>query len=206
MYRRIIKRMLDVLLGLILLPLLLLAVIAFGAAIRLEDHGPVIYVSKRVGKNCRSFSMYKLRSMHLNARDIYNADGSTFNSPDDLRLTRVGRFIRRTSIDELPQIINVLKGDMSFIGPRPVLETQLASFTDDELEKMAVLPGITGYSQAYHRNRLDSRTERLEDARYARDVGFLLDVKILFRTVLTLIRMDDVYRNRSGNCGGRQSK
>ena len=105
--------------------------------------------------------------MKVNAPDIRNADGSTFNSADDPRQTRVGKIIRKLSIDELPQFLNVLIGDMSLIGPRPVLESQLASFTEEEKGKLRVLPGITGYTQAYSRNDLTSHEERMKDAWYA---------------------------------------
>ena len=119
MYERYIKRLLDIIIGLLTLPILIICILIFGLLIKLEDGGPILYKSRRIGKGGRIFTMYKFRSMKVNAPMLLNADGSTYNSKNDPRVTRVGKFIRETSIDELPQIINVLKGDMSVIGPRP---------------------------------------------------------------------------------------
>lgn len=139
--------------------------------------------------------MLKFRSMKVNAPDIRNADGSTFNSENDPRQTRVGKILRKTSVDELPQFLNVLVGQMALIGPRPVLESQLASFTEEEKGKLDVLPGITGYTQAYHRNQLPTHEERMQDAWYAQHVSLGLDVKIFFKTIETIIHPSRVYRN-----------
>ena len=121
MYRHFFKRLIDIVSALILLPLVLLVIFIMTFIIRIDDNGPVFYNAKRMGRNGKPFKMFKLRSMKVNAPDLRNADGSTFNSDHDPRVTRTGRFMRKTSIDEIPQILNVLKGDMSFIGPRPVL-------------------------------------------------------------------------------------
>ena len=120
MYRRYVKRILDLILALLATPLVAFVCIIFGMFIWLEDRGSIFYMAKRRGQNGTIFSMYKLRSMKMNAPDIRNKDNSTFNSADDPRVTKIGRFLRKTSIDELPQVFNILKGDMSWIGPRPV--------------------------------------------------------------------------------------
>ena len=112
---------------------------------------------------------------------ILNKDGSTFNSKDDPRVTKIGKFLRETSLDETPQILNVLKGEMSIIGPRASLAETLSSYKDDEKAKMLVRPGITGYTQAYYRNNLSNREKRLKDAWYANNVVLGLDVKIFLR-------------------------
>lgn len=143
MYKYLIKRFLDIILAIILLPFLFAIIIVIGPFIYLEDGGSVFYISKRLGKRGRVFEMYKFRTMKENSRDIRNADGSTFNSIDDPRVTKIGRILRRTSIDELPQIINVLKGDMSFIGPRPDLPEHIMLYTKEEKRKLKVKPGIT---------------------------------------------------------------
>ena len=195
MYKHFIKRLLDLLICIIALPFLLVVIIILSPIIFIDDPGPVFFKSQRVGKDARIFGMFKFRSMKVNAPDIRNADGSTFNSADDPRQTRVGKIIRKLSIDELPQFFNVLIGDMSLIGPRPVLESQLASFTEEEKGKLRVLPGITGYTQAYSRNDLTSHEERMKDAWYAENVSFILDVKIFFKTIDTVLHPDRVYKN-----------
>lgn len=120
MYERYIKRCLDVIFAVIALPIVLVVCIIFGALIWLEDRGTIFYLAKRRGKDGTIFNMYKLRSMKVNAPDIRNKDNSTFNSADDPRVTKIGKLMRKISVDELPQVFNILKGDMSWIGPRPV--------------------------------------------------------------------------------------
>ena len=138
MYERIFKRIIDFLLALIILPVFLMFYIVIGLFIKLEDVGPIIYTQRRLGKNGKIFNIKKFRSMKINASDIRNNDGSTFNSVDDPRLTKIGKFIRKLSIDEIPQIINVLMGDMSFIGPRPDLEDHFSLYTKNEKNKLNV--------------------------------------------------------------------
>ena len=113
----------------------------------------------------------------------------------DPRVTRVGKFLRETSLDETPQILNVIKGDMSFIGPRASLAIALTTYQDDEIDKMKVRPGITGYTQAYFRNALSNREKRLKDAWYANNVSFILDIKIIFKTIVTIITRKSLYTN-----------
>lgn len=195
MYKSCIKRLLGIVFGLIALPFLMLVIIVVSPIIFIDDPGPVFYISKRVGKHGKIFGMLKFRSMKVNSPNLLNADGSTFNSENDSRQTRVGKIIRKLSIDELPQILNVLKGDMAWIGPRPVLDSQLESFTEEEMGKLNVLPGITGYTQAFNRNDLLSHDERMLDAWYAENISFLLDVKIFFKTIDTIFHPDRVYKN-----------
>lgn len=114
----------------------MLVILICGILIKIEDRGPIFYFGKRLGKNGRIFKMYKLRSMKVNAPDLRNSDGSTYNSDDDPRLTKMGKILRKTSLDELPQIINVLKGDMSFVGPRPDLPEHINFYEGDELKKL----------------------------------------------------------------------
>ena len=143
MYKYLIKRILDIILAILLLPFLFVTTILIAPLIYLEDGGSIFYNSKRLGKHGKVFIMYKFRTMKENARDIRNADGSTYNSIYDPRVTKIGKVLRRTSIDEIPQIINVLKGDMSFIGPRPDLPEHIMLYTNDEKRKLKVRPGIT---------------------------------------------------------------
>lgn len=197
MYVKYIKRVLDILICIIVFPLFILLFIIFGLLIKLEDGGPVFYISERIGKDGKIFKMYKFRTMKVNVPVILNPDGSTYNAKDDPRVTRIGRFMRETSIDEIPQILNVLKGDMSIIGPRASLPVAAGTFKEDEIDKLKVKPGITGYTQAYYRNGLSNREKRLKDAWYANNVSFMLDVKIFFKTIITVLKRENIYTNDS---------
>lgn len=172
---------------------LMYAVVA--VLIKKDDGGPVFYKAERIGKGCKKIYMLKFRSMKVNSANILNADGSTYNSADDPRVTKVGKFLRETSLDETPQILNVLKGDMSLIGPRASGWDALPTYKEDEMAKMNVRPGITGYTQAYFRNGLTVREKRLKDAWYATHVSFGLDVKIFFRTIRTVLLRENIYTN-----------
>ena len=152
MYRKFFKRSIDILLSLIAMPFVLLVILIMAPLIYLEDRGPVFYNAPRLGKDGKVFNMFKLRSMRVNAPDIRNADGSTYNGDNDPRVTKIGRFMRKTSIDELPQFINVLIGDMSLIGPRAHLVSNYEGYeklSERSKRRVAVRPGITGYNQVY---------------------------------------------------------
>lgn len=197
LYQIVFKRIADILLSIMFIPLVFLVTIPIAAAIKIEDGGPVFYKSRRLGKGFTEFDMLKFRSMKVNAPDLRNDDGSTYNSPDDRRVTRVGYFLRKTSLDELPQFFNVLLGHMSFLGPRPGDVESKETYEEDEKDKMLVRPGISGYAQAYYRNSIGVREKRLYDAWYAHNVSFWLDVRILFQTVVTVLKKDNVYTNDS---------
>lgn len=199
MYRYFIKRLLDIIFALILLPIVLVIIIPVSIAIKLEDGGPVFYNGPRLGKNMKQFTMYKLRSMKVNAPDIRNEDGTTFNSNDDPRVTKVGKFIRKTSIDELPQIFNVLKGEMSFIGPRPSPLGDKSIYPKEFFKKFDVLPGITGYNQALLRNNATMEERIKNDSYYVDNISFRLDMKILFMTIGNVVFSKNIYRNESIN-------
>lgn len=190
-----IKRAFDIVACLIILPFWLVIFVIVGMAIKLEDNGPIFYKSERIGKSCKKISMLKFRSMVENAENILNADGSTYNSKDDNRVTKIGRIIRETSLDETPQIFNVLKGEMSIIGPRASGWDALPTYKEDELDKMKVRPGITGYTQAYYRNSISVREKRLYDAWYANNASLSLDIKILLQTVIIVLKRDNIYTN-----------
>ncbi|MDR3053272.1 MAG: sugar transferase [Coriobacteriales bacterium] len=193
MYKRGIKRLLDLLLGLVALPFLLLELIVVAPLIYREDKGPVFYNAQRIGQGERPFLMYKLRSMRVNAPDLKMADGSTYNGSDDPRLTRIGAFLRKTSLDELPQVLNILKGDMSFIGPRPDLAEEVALYEGDEGRKLLVKPGISGYAQVCGRNAIPWHGRLALDVHYVEHQSFLLDVQIFFRTFGTVFAQKGVF-------------
>lgn len=198
MYEHFFKRLIDLVLSIIALPFVLLAIIILAPIIYINDPGPIFYNADRLGYKGKIFKMYKFRSMKVNAPDLRNADGTTYNGDDDPRVTKVGRFMRKTSIDEIPQLLNVLKGDMSLIGPRPDLPKALEKYEGDEKRKLDVLPGITGYSQAYHRNLIEIHDRYKEDIYYVDNVSFSLDLKIFIQTIKTVLLRKGVYRDETG--------
>lgn len=198
MYKNYFKRIIDILLSIIGLPVFILIYICVAPLIKLEDGGSVFYLAKRRGINGSIFNMYKFRSMRMNAPDLRNKDNSTYNSPDDPRVTKVGKFLRKTSIDETAQIINVIKGDMSIIGPRPItINRPLSDYDDKRKRRLKVKPGITGYTQAYFRNSIDQESKLEYDAEYADRISFLFDVKILFKTIETVLLRKNIYIRKS---------
>ena len=193
MYKKFIKRAIDIVLSLIALPFVLLVVAIMAVFIYLEDRGPVFYNATRRGRNGKNFKMFTLRSMYVNSPDLKNADGSTFNSDKDPRVTKVGRFMRKTSVDELPQILNVLIGDMSFVGPRPTLAvTPYEDLPQVNKKRLAVRPGITGYAQAYYRNSITQQEKFAYDCYYVDNVSLLLDIKILFKTAFSVLKRENI--------------
>lgn len=194
-YQLFLKRIFDIAVCIVILPLILLITIPIAIAIKIEDGGPIFYKSRRLGKGFKEFDMLKFRSMKVNAPDLRNDDGSTYNSQNDSRVTRIGRFIRETSLDELPQCFNVLVGHMSLIGPRAGDVESKDTYAEDENDKLLVRPGISGYTQAYYRNNLGVREKRLYDAWYAHNVSLWLDIKIIFKTIATVLKRENVYTN-----------
>lgn len=207
MYKSFLKRLLDIVISLIALPFLILVLLIFAPIIYFTDRGPVFYNAPRLGKKGKVFKMFKLRSMYVNAPDIRNADGSTFNGDNDPRVTKVGRFMRKTSIDELPQLLNVLIGDMSLVGPRAHLATNYKGYealSEQKQRRLDVRPGITGYNQAYYRNSVDMQESIIHDVYYVDNISFALDVKILFKTVETVLKRENVYVDSSRKAGEKE--
>lgn len=196
MYKKYIKRLLDIVLSILLMPFVLVILLVCGMLIKLDDGGSVFYYGERLGKDGKVFRMVKLRTMKVNAPDIRVEDGSTWNSEDDFRVTRVGKILRRTSMDEIPQIFNVLRGEMSLIGPRPDTVDSLEKYTPDECKRLEVLPGITGYCQAYYRNSINAKEKINKDILYVENVSFFLDVKIAFMTIISIFKQKNIYSNK----------
>jgi lipopolysaccharide/colanic/teichoic acid biosynthesis glycosyltransferase len=172
-------------------PFLLVAMLA----IRIESHGSPIFTQLRVGKDGEQFKMYKLRTMVANAEHI--GDGLMLNEGDP-RVTRVGRFLRRTSLDEVPNLINVLVGEMSLVGPRPTVQVQVAQYTDRQRRRLEVKPGITGYAQINGRASLPW-PERIElDIWYIEHRSLRLDLAILWKTVRLLVSGEGLYKGDRG--------
>lgn len=193
MYLRFGKRVCDLVVSIVALPFVLIIIAVLAPIIHFEDKGPVFYNAPRVGKDGRDFKMYKLRSMRVNAPDLVMEDGSTYNGADDPRMTKIGAFMRRTSLDEIPQFLNVLRGDMSVVGPRPDLRRETELYEGDEGEKLTVKPGITGYAAVYGRNSLPWHDRLALDVYYVRNVTFALDVKVFFRTFATVFKQEGIY-------------
>jgi len=184
------KRVLDVAVSAVLLVLLSPLLLAVALAIKLTSPGPVLFVQKRVGMNKRLFNLYKFRSMHVGAEQhreelghLNEMDGPVFKIANDPRVTPVGRFIRRTSIDELPQLINVLTGRMSLVGPRPPLPEEVDQYEWLFRKRLSIKPGITCLWQVSGRNKVSFREWMELDRRYVTNWSLWLDLKILFRTI-----------------------
>lgn len=194
MYVKFFKRFFDILFSILAMPVVLFVVFFSAIIIKIEDGGSIFYNAKRIGKNGKLFKMFKLRTMIENAPDIRLQDGSTYNSDDDPRVTKFGRFARKTSIDELPQILNVFIGNMSFIGPRPDPPDWLDKYPKEIKDFLNVKPGITGYNQAYFRNETDGNEKMMYDYYYYRNISFILDCKILFKTIITVLKRENTYK------------
>ncbi|MDJ1110925.1 sugar transferase [Macrococcus sp. S115] len=192
MYQKYIKRILDILMSLILLPIMLIIFIPVAILIKMEDKGSVFFNGSRLGQQFREFKMLKFRTMKENAPDIRNSDGSTFNSDNDPRVTNVGRILRKTSLDEVPQVMNVLKGDMSFVGPRPSPLGNTDKYPEFYKQKFNVKPGITGYNQAILRNSATMEERMKNDYFYANNVSFTLDAYIIVKTIVSVLQQKNI--------------
>lgn len=193
MYRDYIKRFLDLIICILALPIFILICIPVALAIKLDDHGTIFYLGKRIGRGMKEFSMVKFRSMQMNSPDIRNEDGSTFKSGTDPRLTRVGKILRKTSIDEIPQIINIFKGDMSLVGPRPSPIGNENLYPERYFRKLTIRPGITGYNQATLRNKATMEQRINNDLYYVDHISFWMDLKIIWLTLLFVLRRKNIY-------------
>ena len=178
-----VKRILDVGLALVLLVLISPLLVAIALAVRFSSPGPVLFRQARLGLRGRPFEIVKFRTMHVDAADLRNPDGSTFAGAQDPRVTRIGQVLRRTSLDELPQLVNVLLGHMSFVGPRPDLVTHLSQYSALELRKLDMRPGITGLAMVRGRNALSWAGRKALDVEYVNRFSLWLDMDILIRTI-----------------------
>ncbi|SDY66634.1 Sugar transferase involved in LPS biosynthesis (colanic, teichoic acid) [Proteiniborus ethanoligenes] len=197
MYRNFFKRIIDLVLAIIVLPFWLIILVIIGPIIYFQDKGSIFYNAPRLGKDGKIFKMYKFRSMKMDAPDLRNEDGSTFNAEDDPRLTKIGKFIRKTSLDETPQLLNVIKGDMSLVGPRPDLPDAIDIYDENDAQKLKAKPGITGFNQAYSRNSSSLKDKFADDVYYVNNISIFLDIKILFKTIKTVILCENIYKDLS---------
>ncbi len=193
-YNSTLKRVLDLSLACLALIATLPIWLAVIVAIKVDSPGPAIFVQERVGLRGRRFRFYKFRSMANGAdrmkddlRHLSEVDGPVFKLKTDPRVTRVGRFLRRTSLDELPQLINVLRGEMSLVGPRPPIPEEVAQYRPSDMVRLAVKPGLTCWWQVRGRSAVDFETWMAFDREYVYELSFLVDLQILVRTVQAVI-------------------
>lgn len=189
------KRIFDIVMSALALVVLSPVFLATAIAIKIQDGGHVIYASTRLTKGGREFKMYKFRSMCLGAEEMLDSlldqnemNGPAFKIKEDPRITKVGRFIRKTSIDELPQLLNILKGDMTIIGPRPPLPREVAQYTPYQMHRLDVKTGLSCYHEVYGRSaNMDFEEWVEQDLRYIRERSMLTDLKIIFMTIKVVI-------------------
>lgn len=194
MYNKFMKRMIDLIaLILIIIPVFFIGIIV-SVLISLESSGGIFFKQKRLGHNGNVFEVYKFRTMVQNAEKMGTG---VFTSDQDPRITKFGHFLRKTSLDELPQIINILKGEMSFVGPRPPVPYhpyKYEEYSETQILRFTVKPGVTGMAQAYGRNTLTWDERIVYDVKYVRNLSFWLDIKIVIKTILSVIRKENIYR------------
>lgn len=197
---RILKRSFDIIASAVGLVALGPVFLAVAIAIKCDDGGPVFYDQIRIGKNGKKFKMYKFRSMRVNAEDEIEklqehseVDGAMFKMKNDPRVTRVGKFIRKTSIDEFPQLLNVLLGQMSIVGPRPPLPREVADYTQYDKQRLYVKPGCTGLWQVTARNSVGFQEMVNIDLDYIQRRSIWLDLKIMFKTVKVIFVPNEAY-------------
>ena len=186
------ERCVDIVVSLLTLIVLGPLLLAVAVAVRLTSKGPVLFAQERAGKNGKPFISYKFRTMRIDTDPF----GPSPKSGDDPRLTKIGRFLREYSLDELPQLFNILKGDMSIVGPRPLYISQIAEWDERQKKRLLVKPGLTGLAQVSGRGAL-TREHKLElDVRYVETAGFFTDVKIILITIAQVFRRKDIYEKQ----------
>ena len=191
MYTKV-KRLFDLLLSIVLVLIFAIPMIIVAICIKAEDGGPVIYKSKRMGKGLKEFNTYKFRSMKTEREELHS------ELTHDEMVTKIGKIIRKTSIDELPQLFNIIKGEMSFIGPRPWIPEYYEWFTDEQKRRVKVLPGISGLAQVKGRNGIDIFEKINYDLQYVDNISFKEDVKLVFETIKTVFSKADAEISEQG--------
>lgn len=189
----IMKRVLDIFFSLILLVIIAPILLFVAITIKLDSKGSVFFRQERLGQMAKVFKVYKFRTMINNADKI---GSGAYTDSADPRITRVGKLLRKTSVDELPQLVNILKGEMSFIGPRPVPLGHLKKYNVGEEKRIMLKPGITGWAQVNGRNKLTWPEKIEKDIWYANNISLSLDLKIIFKTISSVLTSDNIYSGR----------
>lgn len=188
----IIKRVADIILSVILLIVFAIPMVIIAIAIKLEDGNEIIYKSRRIGKGIKEFNVYKFRTMKANREELKS------NLTHEQMVTKTGKFLRKTSLDELPQLFNIIKGEMSFIGPRPWIPEYYEFFTEEQMKRASVKPGISGLAQVKGRNGINIFEKINYDLEYIENMGLKQDIKIVFETIKTVISKDDAEISEQG--------
>ena len=191
MYRHVIKRFLDIILSFIGISILLLPMLIIALLIKIDSRGPVLFCQKRIGKGGRVFNIYKFRSMCVGAESM---GSGVYSGKGDKRVTRIGKILRATSLDEIPQFFNILFGHMSFIGPRPPLTYHpwpIEEYTEEQLRMFDVRPGVTGWAQINGRKGVEWNHRIELNVYYVEHLSFLFDMKILFKTFFKVLKNSD---------------
>jgi undecaprenyl phosphate N,N'-diacetylbacillosamine 1-phosphate transferase len=194
--QRAVKRALDIAIATVALVLTSPLLVLIAIAIRIDSRGRVLFCQGRLARGGATFTLYKFRTMIEDAPDYRNPDGSTFNSATDARVTHVGRWLRSTSLDELPQFVNVLMGTMSLVGPRPDQVDQAQFYSVKEAQRLSVKPGLTGLAQINGRNAISWAERKQFDLEYVARHSLSLDLKILVRTIPYVLGTRDVFISR----------
>lgn len=194
MYRRYVKRILDLVLSFIALIILFPLFLIIAILIKLDSKGPVFYTQYRVGKGQKLFKIYKFRTM-VEGADKYQKIGVEVKN-DDSRITSVGKYLRKFKLDELPQLLNILKGDMSFVGPRPTLQEYLAQYETWELKKFEIRPGLTGLAQINGNIYLERKERSVYDVEYVNEVSLITDLKIILKTIAIVLFGEEKFINK----------
>lgn len=199
-FYRSMKKLTDRVLSALALILLSPLFLVISILIKREDRGPVFYTQRRIGRNGKIFSMYKFRSMVVHAdqkleklADQNEVEGAMFKMKNDPRVTKIGRIIRKYSLDELPQLLNVVQGDMSLVGPRPPLEKEIQQYTNYDMQRLMVTPGCTGLWQVTKRNSVGFHEMVELDIEYINKSNYFYDISILFKTIQVMVRPNEAY-------------
>lgn len=197
-YNRYTKRIMDIVISLIALIILSPVFLIIAISIKIESRGPVFFVHKRIGKNGKIMKMYKFRTMVPNAEELIKEFTQqqlkefkeNFKLENDPRITKVGKFLRKTSLDELPQLINILKGELSIIGPRPVIGEELEKYGENKSKFLSVTPGLTGYWAANGRSNTSYEQRMDMELYYIDNMSWKMDVKVFFKTIVSVLKKE----------------
>jgi lipopolysaccharide/colanic/teichoic acid biosynthesis glycosyltransferase len=191
--KKLLKRFFDIIFSAILLVILFPILLIIAITIKLDSKGPIFFKQNRIGYKKKIFEIYKFRSLFSRkSEEVNQLNESIVNSKNDKRVTKIGSFLRRSSLDELPQLINILKGEMSFIGPRPILPEQYKVVPVKYINRFNVLPGITGLSQIKGRRNLDWEDQLIYDCEYYDKFNLIFDLYIVFKTILVVLRKEGI--------------